>query len=342
MKVKKTMDNLLEKKKYNSFVIEDVFDVFTGASIPVKDLLAGDIPRITASEFDNGITHFTKHLEHKNFRTFENFISISFLGQVFYQKGIVSLDMKIHGIKPKNKNLNSNIALFLIPLIEKMTKKYSYGYQLSSNILKKQKIMLPVNSLNEPDWKFMNSFVEELKKETKPKNNFILHDILDDRDLEEVEWDSFFISDLFTVQRGKRITKENQIKGDIPYVSSTSFNNGVDNFIGNKEGVRMFDNCLTIANSGSVGEVFYHPYKFVASDHVTHIKRRGLNKYHYIFLINVLRKIGDKYSFNREISDTRLRREKIVLPVNNLGEPDWDFMEQYVKRVKNELHNNSS
>ena len=40
----------------------------------------------------------------------------------------------------------------------------------------------------------------------------------------------------------------------------------------------------------------------------------------------------NKYSFAREISDYRLKKEKIKLPANDKGEPDWDFMEEYIKK----------
>ncbi len=43
----------------------------------------------------------------------------------------------------------------------------------------------------------------------------------------------------------------------MPYISSTAINNGIDNFISNKKKVRVFSNCLSIANSGSVGACFY-------------------------------------------------------------------------------------
>ena len=50
--------------------------------------------------------------------------------------------------------------------------------------------------------------------------------------LDSVEWKEFKFTDIFTkIQRGKRLTKGDQIEGGIPYVSSTSINNGVDNFI---------------------------------------------------------------------------------------------------------------
>ncbi len=48
-------------------------------------------------------------------------------------------------------------------------------------------------------------------------------------------------------------------------------------------------------------------------------------------------KIGEKYSFNREINDARIQREKIKLPVGINGQPDFDFMEQYMKRMENRI-----
>jgi len=151
--------------------------------------------------------------------------------------------------------------------------------------------------------------------------------------LVEKEWREFFISEIFMkIQRGKRLTKGNQQSGETPYVSSTAANNGVDNFIGNSKGVRTFENCLTLANSGSVGSTFFHHYTFVASDHVTALILEKPNKYIYLFLSGIIRRLEEKYSFNREINDKRIQREKILLPVNSDGLPDWQFMEDFIKQ----------
>lgn len=152
--------------------------------------------------------------------------------------------------------------------------------------------------------------------------------------LEEKEWKEFFLINIFdNIQRGKRLTKNNQINGKFPYISSTSLNNGVDNFIGNKKDVRTFSKCLTIANSGSVGSSFYQPYKFVASDHITHLKKESMNKYIYLFISTLTNRFSEKYNFNREINDPRISREKIFLPINDSGEPDYKYMEQYTKNM---------
>jgi len=44
--------------------------------------------------------------------------------------------------------------------------------------------------------------------------------------------------------------------------------------------------------------------------------------------------LEEKYSFNREINDKRIQREKILLPVNSDGLPDWRFMEDFMKQIE--------
>lgn len=123
------------------------------------------------------------------------------------------------------------------------------------------------------------------------------------------------------------------LAGEIPYVSSSALNNGVDDYVSNNNGVRRFSNCLSLANSGSVGSSFYEPFEFVASDHITHLKNEKFNKYHYLFLATVTSRLSQKYNFNREINDKRISREIILLPLNDKGEPDYEYMEKYSKNL---------
>lgn len=107
--------------------------------------------------------------------------------------------------------------------------------------------------------------------------------------------------------------------------------------MGNESGVRKFSDCLTIANSGSVGSAFFHQYEFVASDHVTQLKRDGLDKYAYLFMIPLINRLSEKYSFNREINDNRIRREKLILPATVAGEIDFVFMSNFMKEVEQDI-----
>ena len=158
------------------------------------------------------------------------------------------------------------------------------------------------------------------------------------RNLLNHKWKAFDFTDVFTdIQRGKRLKKADHTEGNIPYVSSTAQSNGVDGFIGNTSRVRTFADCLTVANSGSVGSAFYHHYRFVASDHVTKLQREGLDKYAYLFLIPIINRLSEKYSFNREINDERIKREKLLLPVDSIGEPDFTFMSDFMRDVEKDI-----
>lgn len=160
--------------------------------------------------------------------------------------------------------------------------------------------------------------------------------------LSDKEWKPFFISSLFQEpKRGKRIVNENHIKGNTPLVSSAGDNNGVTAFIGNKEKVRIYEKCLSIANGGSsAGRTFYEPFEFIASDHITHCKNEILTENQYLALASLLSgKLPEKYSFSREITDYRISREKIMLPVDEDGEPDFEFLEKYVETKRNYLIN---
>ena len=140
------------------------------------------------------------------------------------------------------------------------------------------------------------------------------------------------------IERGKRLTKKNQSEGNVPYISSSAFDNGVDNFIGNEENVRRYKNALTIANSGSLGSSFYHCYEYVASDHVTNLQIPNGSREIYLFVSVIIKNLKEKYSFNREMTDDRLKREAILLPATMQGTPDFRFMELFILQEEIRLY----
>lgn len=340
--MKNNMEMSLKNREWKEFVIEDIFNIGTGANVPKKFLKKGNLPRISATEQNNGVVVFTDKVTHKNFRTNTNFISVSFLGAVFYHQYMASLDMKIHTIQIKKKKLNKYLAEFIILALKRSVGNTTYGNQVSSSDLPNKKVFLPVNKKGEPDYEFMESYMrtKEQEKITAYKNYISkrikeLENVKIIVPLKEKEWSEFFLEDVFAeIQRGKRLKKDDHKAGKMSYVSSTAMNNGVDGFIGNKEKVRIFSNCLSLANSGSVGACFYHPYKYVASDHITRLENEELSKHTLLFISAIVKRLGIKYSFNREINDTRIKREKILLPINKEKNPDYEYMEHYIKRLE--------
>ena len=149
--------------------------------------------------------------------------------------------------------------------------------------------------------------------------------------LQDREWAAVALPSVFeNIQRGKRYKKQDHTQGVVPYVSSTECNNGVDSFIEDKQGTRCFKDCISLANSGSVGVAFYEPFKFVASDHVTSLKKIGATENEYLFLSTSVMKQKKNFDFNREINESRVKKMQIMLPVDGCGKPDYGFMESYV------------
>ena len=333
--------------KWKEFFLEDVAIIKNGVRLTKADMNIGDIPFIGASESNNGVTAFTSTINNSYDR---NVLGVNYNGSVgfsFYHPyyAIFSDDVKRVIWKDQKRN-NKYTLLFLSTIIGQQKDKYAYGYKFNGQRMKRQKVLLPVNAENEINWSYMEDYMRGLEKEllTTAINNLcqrlIINDIISGGDNLYPRWKEFYFTEVFTrIQRGKRLTKANQHEGSVPYVSSTAFNNGVDGFISNENNVRSFHNCLTIANSGSVGSSFFHHYKFVASDHVTSLEREGLDKYAYLFMVPMINRLSEKYSFNREINDERIRREKILLPVTENGEIDFKFMSNLMRQIEKDILN---
>ena len=324
-----------ESKEWKALKIENVFNVEKGMYLNQKKVINGQTPYISAKASSNGLKVFigNKKLFNGNTITIEK-VKLS----AFYQPSDYYCSHDVSVLS--NKKLNKNNSLFLTSMINRQGSKYSYGRQAQMNVVKRETLFCPVDRDSKPDYKYMEQYsktiidnkIENYKRYTEEiLSNIEYKDI---NPLESKEWHEFFLTDIFTViKRGKRLTKGNQIFGDMPYVSSTALNNGIDNYIGNKDRVRIFSDCLSIANSGSVGSSFYHPYEFVGSDHITHLKKEGMSKYIYLFMSTLANRLSGKYNFNREINDKRISREKIMLPINESNEPDYEYMEQYMKNM---------
>lgn len=151
--------------------------------------------------------------------------------------------------------------------------------------------------------------------------------------LHEKEWKAFWLEDIVTIESGVRLTKANQEDGNIAFIGATDNNNGITNFIKNRNS-SLDSNVLGVNYNGSVVENFYHPYEAVFSDDVKrlHWKDKGKgNKYTYLFLKQAILQQKEKYAYGYKFNASRMNRQKILLPVNKSGDVDFDYMEKYMQ-----------
>ena len=89
------------------------------------------------------------------------------------------------------------------------------------------------------------------------------------------EWPRFVLEDLFTVKKGRRVTKAQRVPGTTRFIGASEKNNGITDMCDLEP---MFDShCLTVPYNGSVGFAFYQDRPFCASDDVpvSHPERRS-------------------------------------------------------------------
>lgn len=336
-------------RKWKDFLLTDFFTLEKGNQNNMQSLELGNTPLVSARKCDNGYKAFIVPNKKKLFKggiiTLNN-DGDGGAGIAYYQPSTMALDSHVTALVPLS-NMNRHILLFVAMCITKQRDRFGHGYSLNSNRLRTFRFMLPVDFQGKnPDWAFMEAYMKQKEQKIlKPTierlcKQLIINSIVGGGNSLGSNWKAFYFTEVFTdIQRGKRLKKADHKDGSIPYISSTSLNNGVDGFIGNDGGVRRFDDCLTLANSGSVGCAFYHRYTFIASDHVTKLKRDGLDKYAYLFMIPIINRLSEKYSFNREINDERIKREKLLLPCTSNGEIDFAFMSAFMKDVEQNILN---
>jgi hypothetical protein len=149
------------------------------------------------------------------------------------------------------------------------------------------------------------------------------------QELKTSAWKKFRLDNLFDIRKGKRITKADSRPGNTPFISATMKNNGIARFVSrppNHEG-----NTLSVTYDGSIGEAFYQPTGYWASDDINVMcPRFKMTPAIGLFLATVIRHERYRYTFGRKWNLDRMKPSTIRLPVKATGEPDWNFMERYI------------
>lgn len=317
----------------------------TDSSIDGVRLIDDDektVPYITRSDSNNGLARFVSAKNYEFGSDDGGCITVGLDTQTaFYQPHKFVTGQNVQVIT--GKSLNEDVAQFMVPILrQQMTAKFNWGGNGATlGRMKRLTVMLPVTDTGEPDYAYMAEYAQQ-KRDAMLANYRAyveariaeLGEAAEIPALNEKEWAHFKMPQIFRlIQRGKRLKNADHVFGALPYVSSTANNNGVDDYIEATPGTRVFGDCISLANSGSVGTAFYEPFNFVASDHVTALKTEGMPKYCYLFMTAVIEKQGSNFNFNREINDARIKNMQIMLPITDSGDPDYKYMEQYARNM---------
>ena len=133
--------------------------------------------------------------------------------------------------------------------------------------------------------------------------------------------------------QGRRLKKDDQLPGNIPFVMAGTTNTGVVNYISNP--VSKFPkNSITI---DIFGNVFYRDYDFGAGDDtgVYWNDKVAYSKETMLFLtISIGKALLGKFSFGNKLRSSQSLDFKMQLPILKNGKIDFEFIDSFIAELE--------
>lgn len=327
------------------FRVGELFDIIGGKGITKNEIFEhqGALPAIQSGEENFGcIGHIDKDYCLKQKYTISKGECLTVArsgssGYVGYQASqcVVGDSAKI--LEPRFE-ANTLRLLFIRSALMVNKAKYAYSDKVTNENYAKDIIKLPSTPDGSPDWKYMEEYMRRIEQRTQTAISAFLASQNKPRKIDTTYWKEFELSSIFDIVLSKGDIQAKRMKeGDIPLVSSGKFNNGICAHIADGDGkAEMFDG--NVITTDMFGKSYYQSKPFFAVSHGRVnilIPRYKLNQYIASYLISVLdSSFSSRYSFTGMCCQSQLKQEKILLPATPAGEPDWKYMEMYMRGVE--------
>ncbi|UDM39661.1 restriction endonuclease subunit S (plasmid) [Acinetobacter haemolyticus] len=336
--------------EWGEYKLGDLFDIY-----PTKyykksneDILdpQGEIPLVSNSSINNGVMGFSKlsSLNKGNSIT----CSDTTLGAetMFYQEKDFIGYSHIQYFSPKIEAFNKEVASAIITASNISTATfYNYGNKYNRNAMNNTIIQLPSKD-NKIDFDFIKSFISKVEFNHLEKvEKYLIKNSMYDTKLKDNEkraldtfqdqkLGKFKLKDLFNnIVQGRRLKKEDQISGTLPFVMAGITNTGVVNYIGND--VNFFPrNSITV---DIFGNVFYRNFKYGLGDDTgaywnTDIEQ---DRKAMLYLSTAMQSfLNGKFDYGNKLRSSKSLNFEIILPVDIDSRPDYKFMESYISAIE--------
>lgn len=183
--------------------------------------------------------------------------------------------------------------------------------------------------------------------ETKVAESLTLLQAAKDAEKKKVdtrEWGEFKFGDLFDLHGIKQAKSQKLIPtvelSDgipcVPYIVQSQFNNMVGRYVDKQWLIKNNEppvegNALVLGVT--LNACSYQPEEFGASQVIT-ARSPCLNKNNGFFIAAIVRKRIEQFDYKEKPSFEKYRALKIMLPIDKTGQPDWAYMEEYMRKVE--------
>lgn len=233
-----------------------------------------------------------------------------------------------------NENLNQYNGLFIATILCQERPKYSFGRKWKTH-LKDTIIKLPQTLDGDPDWGCMEQHIKSLTYKKITTSN-----IDKDHAFRSVNaWKEYRLGNLFSqIYRADAHVKTDYdfqstpFDNSIPFVSRTEENNGCDCYIP-RIGLTGVEDGNAIVIGDTTATSFYQPAPFVCGDHIVVCRANWINVYTALFVVSLMKAERYRYSYGRAFKMQLISETMIKLPPDKDGNPDWVWVENYIKSL---------
>lgn len=329
----------LDEKTWAPVGLTSMFDLQRGCESNMAMLEDGDVPLISAKNGSNGLKGFVKTP-----KRLINGECISLnndgdggAGLAYYQPANMALDTHVTALLPKD-DIGRDAMLFTSECISGLHGFFGHGLSISNPRAKVINIMLPVTDDGEPDYEYMEQYVASMRKaklaqyrEYVQKRIDALGDYVEIPSLDEKEWKPIALGHIFEMNIASAVDYGTTHSGEHNFIGRQTTNNGLQGFV--SEPCVEHGNCLIVGMVGEKLRAFYQQQGFAASQNILVLRNLALNCFNGLFIAGISKLTFQKYGYGRPIGLKRAAQDLIMLPVNDAGEPDFEYMEQYSKNM---------
>ena len=158
--------------------------------------------------------------------------------------------------------------------------------------------------------------------------------------LNEREWADFLLTDYFEIAKGNQNNMAELQAGTMPLISAKKIDNGCKGFFTANSKPIFKGHCLTINNDGDggAGISYYQPADMLLDTHVTALYPRvPMTAEIMRFIAACITVQREKFGHGYSLNNARLAVFRMMLPVDDNGQPDYAFMEEYIKEREQQL-----
>lgn len=335
----------IDISSWKEFRIGDFFEAERGKVKNIQPLCPGETPIIAAGAYNQGIAGM-----YEIDSAYENRITISCngagCGSTFYHPYKFNVNGDAITLIEKDSMSDKAKGFIACILNGVFTRKYSYEEKCSPQKALDEIVRLPSTPDGAPDWAYMESYMANL--EAKVADSLTLLQAAKDAEKKKVdtrEWGEFHLYDIFSISMGNKFDRSKMCEVDegINFVGRSALTNGVActvTSVEDKKGntVQPYPaGDITIALGGSIGAAFVQDREFYTSQNVCvlHTDDHSITERAKWFVsASITASCGNYEAFTDELN-RHIRTDFIIrLPVDKTGQPDWAYMEEYMRKVE--------